>query len=82
MVGAQFTFHNGSNDFVTDLFGVSQNANGKPTTSQVFNVTEPLTSVSHLMVNTQLTPTSDVRTGWYVVNIGLKGKKTSALIGN
>jgi hypothetical protein len=52
IVGVQFTFNNGDKDYVTDLFGISQNAFGKPTTSQVYNVTETLTSVSQLMVNT------------------------------
>jgi hypothetical protein len=29
-----------------------------------------------------LTPDSDVRTGWYVVNLGLNGEKTAITIGS
>lgn len=82
MCGIQFTFNNGITDYVTELYGVSQNPNGKPTSSQIFNVTDPITSVNHLMINTQLTPKGDVKSGWYIVNIGLKSKKEAALLGN
>ena len=70
----RFIFTNGKTEKVTDIFGISNDPNGKLTTHQIFNVTEAITSVSHLMVNTQLSQTSPVNSGWYMVNFELNNK--------
>lgn len=68
IVGIQFIFRNGEKEATTELFGLSQSSNGKVTTKKYITIEEQITSVSHLAVNTQLSPDEPENSGWYVVN--------------
>ena len=52
--GMRFTFSNGEEDQVTDVFGLTEDRRGTPVETDQVSITDPVSSVSHLMVNTKL----------------------------
>jgi hypothetical protein len=52
MLGVRFRFSNGKTEFTTQIFGTETSSNGKPVTAQTINLNEPVTKISHLMINT------------------------------
>jgi hypothetical protein len=52
MLGVRLRFSNGESEFTTKIFGTDSSSNGKPIATKTVNLKEPVTKISHLMINT------------------------------